>query len=142
MSIGGYIKNKQPLVYRTFSNALESGKLAHAYLLLGEAGTPLKEAAMYLAKSVLCDYPNPLADEECIICRRIEMNDYPDFIFYDGEENSDWNHAEDAETHNTQHTIISSNVFDKLEDGVSVADWIVAAVNGEVQSHGLALLEK
>lgn len=53
-----------------------------------------------------------------------------------------WNHAEDAETHNTQHTIISSNVFDKLEDGVSVADWIYAAVNGEVQSHGLALLKK
>ena len=53
-----------------------------------------------------------------------------------------WNHAEDAETHNTQHTIISSNVFDKLEDGVSVADWIYAAVNGDVQSHGLALLEK
>ena len=53
-----------------------------------------------------------------------------------------WNHAEDAETHNTQHTIISSNVFDKLEDGVSIADWIYAAVNGDVQSHGLALLEK
>ena len=53
-----------------------------------------------------------------------------------------WNHAEDAETHNTQHTIISSNVFDKLEDGVSVADWIYAAVNGDVQSHGLALLKK
>ncbi|MBR4458249.1 MAG: pectin acetylesterase [Clostridia bacterium] len=53
-----------------------------------------------------------------------------------------WNHAEDAETHNTQHTIISSNVFDKLEDGVSVADWIDAAVNGNVESHGLALLER
>ena len=53
-----------------------------------------------------------------------------------------WNHAEDAETHNTQHTIISSNVFDKLEDGVSVADWIYAAVSGDVQSHGLALLGK
>ena len=53
-----------------------------------------------------------------------------------------WNHAEDPETHNTQHTIISSNVFDKLEDGVSVADWIYAAVNGDVQSHGLALLDK
>ena len=52
-----------------------------------------------------------------------------------------WNHAEDAETRNTQHTIISSNAFDKLEDGVSVADWIYAAVNGDVQSHGLALLE-
>ena len=53
-----------------------------------------------------------------------------------------WHHAEDAETHNTQHTIISSNVFDKLEDDVSVADWIYAAVNGDVQSHGLTLLEK
>ena len=53
-----------------------------------------------------------------------------------------WNYAEDTETHNTQHTIISSNVFDKLEDGVSVADWIYAAINGDVQSHGLVLLEK
>ena len=53
-----------------------------------------------------------------------------------------WNYGEDPETHNTQHTIISSNVFDKLEDGVSVADWIFAAVNGDVESHGLALLER
>ena len=53
-----------------------------------------------------------------------------------------WNYGEDPETHNTQHTIISSNVFDKLEDGVSVADWIFAAVNGDVESHGLALLDK
>ena len=53
-----------------------------------------------------------------------------------------WNYGEDSETHNTQHTIISSNVFDKLEDGVSVADWIFAAVNGDVESHGLALLDK
>ncbi len=53
-----------------------------------------------------------------------------------------WNHAEDAKTHNTQHTIISSNVFDKLEDNVSIADWICAAVNGDVQSHGFALLGK
>ena len=53
-----------------------------------------------------------------------------------------WNHAEDTKTHNTQHTIISSNVFDKLEDGISVADWIFAAVNGDVKSHGLVLLER
>lgn len=53
-----------------------------------------------------------------------------------------WNYNEDPKTHNTQHTIISGNVFDKLEDGVSVADWIYAAVNGDVQSHGLELLGK
>ena len=53
-----------------------------------------------------------------------------------------WNYNEDPKTHNTQHTIISGNVFDKLEDGVSVADWIYAAVNNDVQSHGLELLGK
>ncbi len=52
-----------------------------------------------------------------------------------------WRCGEDADTGNTQHTIISSNVFDALEDGVSVADWIDAAVNGDVQTHGLELLE-
>ena len=52
-----------------------------------------------------------------------------------------WRCGEDESTGNTQHTIISSNVFDALEDGVSVADWIYAAVNGDVQTHGLELLE-
>ncbi len=52
-----------------------------------------------------------------------------------------WNYGEDTETHNSQHTIISSNVFDVLEDGVSVAEWIYAAVNGDIQTHGLELLE-
>ncbi len=51
-----------------------------------------------------------------------------------------WKYKEDPETHNTQHTIISSNVFDKLEDETSIAEWIYAAVNGNVQSHGTGLL--
>jgi hypothetical protein len=53
-----------------------------------------------------------------------------------------WKYKEDPETRNTQHTIISGNVFDRLEDDVSVADWIYAAVNGNVQSHGLSLLNE
>lgn len=53
-----------------------------------------------------------------------------------------WKYGEDSETRNTQHTIISSNVFDKLEDDVSIADWIYAAVNGNVQSHGTELLRR
>lgn len=53
-----------------------------------------------------------------------------------------WNLGQDPETHNTQHTIISSSVFEPLEDGISVADWIYAAVNGDVRCHGLELLEK
>lgn len=86
MTIAGYVKNKQPFVYQTFSHALEKGKLAHAYFLSGEAGTPLKEVATHLAKSILCDHPNPLADEECTTCQRVDKGDYPDFVFFDGEE--------------------------------------------------------
>ena len=52
-----------------------------------------------------------------------------------------WSCGENENTGNTQHTIISSNVFDALADGVSVAGWIDAAVNGDMQTHGLELLE-
>ena len=52
-----------------------------------------------------------------------------------------WSCGADESTGNTQHTIISSNVFDVLADDFSVADWVYAAVNGDVQTHGLELLE-
>ena len=85
MAIGNYVKNKQPFVYQTFSHALSSSRLAHSYLLLGESGTPLKETAVFLAKSILCDHGNPLADETCITCTRIEKGEYPDYVLCDGE---------------------------------------------------------
>ena len=88
MGIGEYIKNHQPLAYRTFANALEKGRLSHAYLLMGEAGIPLKETAIYLAKSILCDHPSPFADLTCRTCQRIDASDYPDFVCLDGSENS------------------------------------------------------
>ena len=53
-----------------------------------------------------------------------------------------WNYNQDSSTGNTQHTIISSNLFDKLEDDISVAEWIITAVDGDVSSHGLHLLEE
>ena len=53
-----------------------------------------------------------------------------------------WNCGEDADTHNTQHTIISANVFDKLGHDRSVGEWIYDAVNGDVKTYGLELLDK
>ena len=53
-----------------------------------------------------------------------------------------WNNGEDADTHNTQHTIISSNVFDKLGNDRSVGEWTFDAVNGDVRTYGLELLDK
>ena len=53
-----------------------------------------------------------------------------------------WNCGEDADTHNTQHTIISSNVFDKLGNDRSVGEWMFDAVNGDVRTYGIELLDK
>ena len=84
MQIDKYLKNKQPIIYQTFTNSLENKTLSHAYLLVGNPGTPLLETAKFLAKSILCDDPSPLACSNCITCLRIESENYPDFIVLDG----------------------------------------------------------
>ena len=53
-----------------------------------------------------------------------------------------WEYAIDNDTKNTQHTIISSQVFEKLNGEKSVADWITDATNGDVQTYGLERLDK
>ena len=84
MQIGRYLKENQPIIYKTFTNALESHTLSHAYLLVGNPGTPLYEVAKYLAKSVICDEPSPLACDNCITCMRVDSDNYPDIIKLDG----------------------------------------------------------
>lgn len=54
-----------------------------------------------------------------------------------------WEYAMDKDTNNTQHTIISSAaVLDEIYDGKSLAEWIADAVNGNVKTYGLELLDK
>ena len=88
MKFGTYLKTHQPLLYQTFSNALLTGRTPHSVLIEGEVGTPLKETALYLAKSYLCDHPEPLACEECTTCVRVFAEEYPDLVVFDGEESS------------------------------------------------------
>ena len=87
MQVAKYLREKQPIIYRTFVRALENNHLSHAYLISGNPGTPLLEVAKYLAKSILCDEPEPLACNNCITCLRIDDNNYPDFIVLDGSKN-------------------------------------------------------
>ena len=84
MQIEKYLKNNQPVVYQTFVNSIKRKTLSHAYLLSGNPGTPLFAVAKYLAKSILCDNPDPLACDNCITCIRIDSNNYPDVIILDG----------------------------------------------------------
>ena len=85
MQIDQYLQEYQPVIYKTFVNALETNKLSHAYLLSGSIGMPLKDVAMFLAKSLLCDNPHPLACNECIACMRVDEGNYADVMVFDGE---------------------------------------------------------
>ena len=84
MQIGKYLEENQPIIYKTFVNAFKNHTLSHAYLLVGNPGTSLYEVAQYLAKSILCDDPSPLACNNCITCMRIDSDNYPDIIKLDG----------------------------------------------------------
>lgn len=85
MQINKYLEEFQPIIYKTFVSALNTKRLSHAYLLSGSTGMPLKETAVYLAKSIICDNPSPLACNSCITCCRVDENNYPDLMIFDGE---------------------------------------------------------
>lgn len=53
-----------------------------------------------------------------------------------------WELGADKETQNTQHTILYAQFLDKLDSNKSIADWMIDAVNGDVRSYGLDLLDK
>ncbi len=86
MQVEKYLKLHQPIIYQTFSNELKRNTLSHAYLISGNPGTPLLPVATFLAKTILCDEPDPFACNSCITCLRIDDNNYPDFILFNGEE--------------------------------------------------------
>ncbi|CYV00679.1 Uncharacterised protein [Streptococcus suis] len=53
-----------------------------------------------------------------------------------------WNYGQDEKTTATQHTTINfSTFFTPMSKDKSVAEWLDDAVNGQVNSYGLELLE-
>ena len=88
MQVGRYLEEYQPVIYKTFTRSLERNHLSHAYLLIGNPGTPLLDVAKYMAKSILCDDPSPLACDTCITCLRVDDDNYPDYVLFNGEEST------------------------------------------------------
>lgn len=64
---------------RTFAAVISTGRLAHAYLLLGPLGVGKAFFAGELAKAVLCRQPKPDACEVCDSCRRYDAGRHADF---------------------------------------------------------------
>lgn len=88
MQVEQYLKSYQPILYKTFYSSMKNNTLSHAYLIAGQHGTPLLEVAKFLAKSILCDDPAPFACNSCITCIRIDSDNYPDFVVYDGQKST------------------------------------------------------
>ena len=80
-----YLEKYQPIIYKIFVNALKEQKLSHAYLLSTSPGMPTLDIAKFLAKSILCENPNPLACDECPVCKRVDDNNNLDLLVFDGK---------------------------------------------------------
>ncbi len=63
---------------RTLQRAIESGRLAHAYLFEGPSGVGKERAAVALAKAVLCQDKPGKGCDRCSSCQRIESGNHPD----------------------------------------------------------------
>ena len=79
MNYEKYLEKYQEIPYKIFKNSLSKNSLFHAYLFVGETGTPLKELAMYFASCIL-NNNGDFAKEDDPILKNVFKNNYPNFV--------------------------------------------------------------
>ncbi|NBO15859.1 MAG: AAA family ATPase, partial [Betaproteobacteria bacterium] len=78
----------QPHVVKAISNALQTGRLHHAYLFTGTRGVGKTTISRILAKSLNCE--TGVTDKPCGVCSACEAIDagrFPDYIELDAASN-------------------------------------------------------
>ncbi len=79
----------QEHVGRTLSNALQSGRIHHAYLFTGARGVGKTSTARILAKALNCEEgASPTPCDKCISCKEIAAGKGMDVIEIDGASNT------------------------------------------------------
>ena len=82
----------QEFVAATLKNAIQSGKIAHAYLFSGPRGCGKTSSARILAKALNCHSgPTATPCEECTACKEITKGSSLDVIEIDGASNTSVN---------------------------------------------------
>ncbi len=78
----------QQHIVRHFENAIKMGKISHAYIINGEAGSGRMRLAMDFAKALQCvengvdkEQPRGTFCNECKSCRQTESKNQPDIIY-------------------------------------------------------------
>ena len=87
MDFKKYLQDFQPFVFKTFSNALKTNKIAQAYLIKGNDSAPVLECAKFLSKTLICD-EGDFACDNCLSCIRFEEGNYSDFKLLDASKQS------------------------------------------------------
>src|SRR5437868_7113598 len=79
----------QEHVAGALKNALQSGRVAHAYLFTGARGVGKTSAARILAKALNCEKgPTPTPCDKCASCLAIMTGDDVDVLEIDGASNN------------------------------------------------------
>ena len=78
----------QQHIVKTLKNALESGKIAHAYLFTGPRGTGKTTMAKLFAKALNCDDGVGHQCDHCKNCLAINEGSHPDVIEIDAASNN------------------------------------------------------
>ena len=78
----------QEPICRTLQNALEQGRVAHAFLFSGPRGVGKTSVARILAKALNCVHgPTPNPCNQCQVCREITIGSSLDVLEIDGASN-------------------------------------------------------
>ena len=78
----------QQHIVKTLKNALQSGKIAHAYLFAGPRGTGKTSMAKLFAKALNCEHGVGCQCNECKNCKAIIDGSHPDVLELDAASNN------------------------------------------------------